>query len=895
MIVTNEAVHMAAEQAVQHLNSDPKSGLTLAEVEVRKTMYPLNELDADDPEPLYMKFLDTFKDPLIMLLLASCVVSAVMRQFDDAISILAAVVIVGTVAFVQEYRSEKSLAALNELVPPRATVVREGRAQALMASELVPGDVVVVAAGDRVPADCRILEAVQLMTDDSSLTGEDHPHDKHAATLPHDGRGELPLAECCNMVFMGSLACSGHCRALVTATGMRTEFGKVFADLRGVEQRRTPLQLKMDGLGKHLSALSFCIIGVIALAGVAQGRQLLDMFTIGVSLAVAAIPEGLPICVTVTLALGVMRMAKRNAIVKKLPAVEALGCATVVCVDKTGTITQNQMTVKEVYLSCETELVEVSGGGYDPTGDFSLGGTLLQTHEHAALSQLLEAACLCNNAAVAPSDSGRRRNGGSSSIQGQPTELALLVAAAKWGLADPRLKHERLGEVAFSSERKCMEVRCVPVSDSGSGGGGCAARVIAKGTLEAILPRCARALDRAAEPVPLTDAERERIAHAAGALGRRGRRVIAVAFGVVGTEGLVFGGLVGIMDPPRRGARAAVEEMQLCRTRLCMITGDAEETAVAIASAVGFFDPSLHRTLSGPEMERMSAVELESIIHDVAVFYRTSPRHKLGISIGEVVAMTGDGVNDAPALKAADIGVAMGRSGTDVAKEAADMILMDDDFATIVAAVEEGKGIFYNIKNFLAFQLSTSVAALGLVALSTFSGLPSPLNAMQILWINIIMDGPPAQSLGVEPVQSTVISRPPRRPDDPIINRALLLRVLSSATLIVLGTLFVFHRELVDGAVTSRDTTMTFTTFVAFDMVNAYCCRSADKTVLQMPLLANRPFAYAVGGSILGQLAVIYLPPLQRVFQTEALSPWDLAFIACLASSLALLDTLRKR
>lgn len=867
-IGTADAVHMTAEECASRLGVDAFTGLSEEQVRRRRIAHAPNELEAEEEEPLYMKFFSTFKDPLIGLLLASCLVSLVMGQYDDAISIFMAVAIVGTVAFVQEYRSEQSLAALNQLVPPHAMCLRGGIASDIMARELVPGDIVLIVAGDRVPADCRLLESTSLMTDDSSLTGEDHPHDKHAEVVINVSGGQrLPLAECSNLIFMGSLACAGHARAVVTATGMHSEFGKVFSDLKEVENRRTPLQVKMDELGKQLSLISFAIIGVIALVGWIQGKPMLDMFTIGVSLAVAAIPEGLPICVTVTLALGVMRMAKRNAIVKKLPAVEALGCATVVCVDKTGTVTQNQMTVREVFLPSEGHTVEVSGGGYDASkGEFTLAGEKIDTGSHTGLYCLLEAACLCNNAHLEGSggaEQGASRDTGGAP-RGAPTELALLVAAAKWGMDDPRPRHQRLQEVPFSSDRKLMEVRCRLSAGSAD------LIYYVKGSTESVLALCNASTGRMGEIVALSDLDRRRAEDAAFRLGSMGRRVIAVAYGP-NAQALSFAGLVGIVDPIRPGVNAAVKEMQLCQTRLCMITGDAEETAVAIASEAGFYDPASHRALSGTEMEHMSQSDLESVIHQVAVFFRTSPRHKLSIvralqSIGEVVAMTGDGINDSPALKAADIGVAMGTSGTDVAKEAADVILIDDDFATIVAAIEEGKGIFYNIRNFLTFQLSTSVAALSLVAVATFFGLPSPLNAMQILWINIIMDGPPAQSLGVEPVQSCVITRPPRKRTEPVITTRLLARVLSSGALIVIGTLLVFMWEMsdnVDGEASRRTTTITFTTFVLFDMFNAMCCRSADRPVHSMEPFTNKPFGYAVGASLIGQLLVIYFPPLQ--------------------------------
>jgi len=1172
---THAAVSSIEEVLAEH-GVDSGFGLSFADAEGRRNGGAgYNELAQDEAEPLWRKFLEQFKDPLIGLLLASCFVSCALKQYDDAVSIALAVVIVSTVAFVQEYRSEQTIAALASLVPPSCNALREGVVVKLQARELVPGDVVSLAVGDRVPADCRVLSATDFQVDESSLTGEPHHTEKAcevapahleqfaqaAASLKATAAGSasggsapppalsidpelLSEVNRCTL-FMGTTVQHGHGRACVVATGMETDFGKTFQEMKDVEQRKTPLQVSMDQLGQKLSVISFCVIGAIALVGLLQGSSLLDMFTIGVSLAVAAIPEGLPICVTVTLAFGVMRMAKRNAVVKKLPAVEALGCATTVCVDKTGTLTCNEMTV--THLLCPSHVLNASasnhGSGSDSSGSggscsgsggsgvgsssqgagsgagsgggggggdadallFSACVTLSGagfTIDHAqvraspppcspALESLLKTACLCNNAQVTKDDrgaataataaatgaddpDGRRgvcANGLPTryTVVGQPTEAALLLAAMKCSVtttttttaisttatatalaessllldkevtdadalclfADPRLVHERVSEVAFSSERKRMSVKCRPLvlpsplgphrrhssssttstdgddgdshkgGSGGSGGSGAAANdgascYYVKGSLEGILDHCthytptagAPASSYASPPHPgthsstssgslaaaaaeaeaeaehkkeaaaassswfsmsstttssasasastattakgngapssssssssqslgghsngatlspcLTDGDRAKLFECAKALASKGLRVLAFAHGPDMGE-LTFDGLVGMADPPRPGVLDSIETLQRAKSRVCMITGDAKDTAEAIATSLGFFDPEGkgHLSLSGSAMEAMAACELEAVITQVSVFYRTSPRHKLAIvqalqRAGEVVAMTGDGVNDAPALSAADIGVAMGRGGTDVAKEAADMVILDDDFTTICAAMEEGKCIFSNIKNFLTFQLSTSVAALTMVAVANVSGMPNPLNAMQILWINIIMDGPPAQSLGVEPVDRAVATRPPRRQDEPIISKPLLARVLSSALLVVLGTLWVHVQEMqANGEVTARDTTMTFTTFVAFDLFNAMACKSSEQPffLLDQGFFANKPFLWAVGGSVAGQLLVIYWPPMQKVFQTEALEYRDLLYIVCLTSSILALDTVRK-
>jgi magnesium-transporting ATPase (P-type) len=1165
-----------------------------------------------------------------------------------------AVVIVITVACVQEYKSDQSLQALTKLAPPHCHALRDGRVLDIEAAELVPGDIVLFAGGDRVPADVRVTEAVELAVDESSLTGETEPADKTTAPLPRPGSDagagagsssssslsssssspsvsipfEVPVAERRNVAYMGSLIRSGRGRGVVVATGMNTELGKVVALLGAAEDRKSPLQVKMDELAKRLSLVSFVIIGFIFVVGLLYKKNLLDMFTIGVSLAVAAIPEGLPIVVTVTLALGVQRMAARNAVVKKLPAVEALGCASVVCVDKTGTLTRNEMTVVEAFSlvaplqgaggsggggvmeaaaagsasvsASASDAVVVGGGGadaaslalarlaadpsrahhelharlgrgigsrvlfhglgYEARGGWAeyasphhfaradadgTGSTLRVPETSAAGSTarpppaprhalsassaphvglLLEAASVCNNAHLVaealppPAPGGVSSSSASSSafrtvLVGQPTEGALLAAASKVGLGHARDGWVRTHEIPFHSDTKWMAVRARPATSAdagiagvtpaetgdgggalngagaistgggaggsgpgayggggggvfgggGVGGGGRSGGIVTsggassgaavvpgefyfvKGSVDAVLGLCdgvlaplgthggsttaaaqllgagtnglASALLPASTPftvAPLSVAMQVPILAAAETLAREGLRVLAIAKGDristaarfstpgraggapgggagsagagshgghdwdsrdhrggsgsgagagggsheqrggEGGTGLVFLGLVGLHDPPREGVLSAVRTLRNGGVRVCMITGDGEATALAIASQLGLIDemptaaasisgtggvggaaspsglvdaaaaageggsPSglvdvdvlgAHRevavsplaeagyAVSGAEVEAMGDDELSARVANATVFFRTTPRHKMKIvhafqRRGLVVAMTGDGVNDAPALKVADIGVAMGGAGTDVAKEAADMILLDDNFGTIIGAIEEGKGIFYNIRNFVRFQLSTSVAALSLVTLATLLHLPSPLNPMQILWINILMDGPPAQSLGVEPVDPAVMRRPPRKASEPIITASLLRRVFAAAFVIVAGTLFVFISEAGDGTASSvrRDTTMTFTTFVMFDMFNALSCRSADRSVFSVGLQSNRFFMIAVGASLLGQLAVIYVTPLQAVFQTEAISLGDWVYILTIASSVLWLE-----
>ncbi|KAM3872898.1 calcium-transporting ATPase type 2C member 1 [Diretmus argenteus] len=878
VLASKKASELPVNEVACILQADLQLGLTQEEVTRRRAYHGWNEFDINEEEPLWKKYISQFKDPLILLLLASAVISVLMHQFDDAISITVAIIIVVTVAFVQEYRSEKSLEELGKLVPPECHCIRDGNLEHLLARELVPGDTVCLSVGERVPADLRLVEATDLTVDESSLTGETTPCSKSTYHQPADSNGDI--ASRSNLAFMGTLVRCGKAKGIVIGTGENSEFGEVFKMMQAEEAPKTPLQKSMDLLGKQLSLYSFGIIGVIMLVGWLQGKRIMDMFTIGVSLAVAAIPEGLPIVVTVTLALGVMRMVKKRAIVKKLPIVETLGCCNVICSDKTGTLTKNEMTVTQLFTSDGLH-AEVTGVGYNGAGEVYLDGEIVHGFSCPSISKIVEAGCVCNDSVI--------RN---HTLLGRPTEGALIALAMKVGLESLQQEYVRQEEHPFTSEQKWMAVRCVHRTQQDKPG-----LCFMKGAYEQVIRFCSSYNSRGAA-VPLGQQQRELYQQQKSYMGTAGLRVLAFASGAE-LGNMTFLGLVGIIDPPRSGVKEAVGTLISSGVAIKMITGDSQETAVSIASRLGLYTKG-SQCLSGEEVDRLDLQQLSQIVTRIAVFYRASPRNKLKIvkslqNIGAVVAMTGDGVNDAVALKAADIGVAMGQTGTDVCKEAADMILVDDDFQTIMSAIEEGKGIYNNIKNFVRFQLSTSIAALTLISLATLMNFPNPLNAMQILWINIIMDGPPAQSLGVEPVDRDVIRKPPRNVRDSIITRSLIIKVLVSALIIVCGTLFVFWRELRDNVITPRDTTMTFTCFVFFDMFNALSSRSQTRMVHEMGLCSNRMFCYAVLGSIMGQLLVIYFPPLQNVFQTESLSIFDLLFLVALTSSVCVVSEVIKK
>ncbi|XP_049720187.1 calcium-transporting ATPase type 2C member 2 [Elephas maximus indicus] len=872
-----EACKCDKEDLAKAFYVDLESGLSEFSVTQRRLVHGWNEFVANNTEPVWKKYIDQFKNPLILLLLGSALVSVLTKEYEDAVSIAMAVLIVVTVAFIQEFRSEKSLEELTKLVPPECNCIREGKLQHLLARDLVPGDIVSLSIGDRIPADIRLTEVTDLLVDESSFTGEAEPCSKTDSPLP--GGGDLTTLS--NIVFMGTLVQYGKGQGVVIGTGERSQFGEVFKMMQAEETPKTPLQKSMDKLGKQLTLFSFGIIGLIMLTGWLQGKQLLSMFTIGVSLAVAAIPEGLPIVVMVTLVLGVLRMAKKRVIVKKLPIVETLGCCNVICSDKTGTLTANEMTVTQLVTS-DGFHAEVSGVGYNGKGSVCLlpSKELLTEFSNVSVGKLVEAGCVANNAII-------REN----TVMGQPTEGALIALAMKMGLSDSKDSYVRRKEIPFSSEQRWMAVKCSPKNEEQED------IYFMKGALEEVICHCTM-YNHGGISLPLTPQQQSLCLHEESRMASLGLRVLALASGPELGQ-LTFLGLVGIIDPPRAGVKEAVQVLSESGVSVKMITGDALETALAIGRNIGLCNGQL-RAMSGEELDSLEKDELAERIRKVSVFFRTSPKHKLKIikalqELGAVVAMTGDGVNDAVALKSADIGIAMGQTGMDVSKEAANMILVDDDFSTIINAVEEGKGIFYNIKNFVRFQLSTSISALSLITLSTVLNLPNPLNAMQILWVNIIMDGPPAQSLGVEPVDKDTLVQPPRSMKDTILSRALILKILLSAAVIISGTLFIFWKEIPeDKANTPRTTTMTFTCFVLFDLFNALTCRSQTKLIFQIGFLRNRMFLYSVLGSILGQLAVIYVPPLQKVFQTENLGVLDLLFLTSLASSVFILSELLK-
>ncbi|CAE6464561.1 unnamed protein product [Rhizoctonia solani] len=914
------------EDTLRDFRSDPTNGLTTSAIPALRATFGYNEFSVSAPEPAWLKFAKTiYESHLILLLFGSAAISALLGNFDDAVSITMAILIVVTVGYVQERRSEESLAALNKLVPHHCHIIRDGQQVHLLANELVPGDLVTFQVGDRIPADIRILTSLELEIDESSLTGETHPARKSIAACPP----RAALGERTSIAFMGTLVRNGRGTGIVISTGTATEFGSVFSLMQSVEEKRTPLQTSMDELAHKLSMLSFGVIGVICLIGVMQQRGWLEMFTIGGnefgrsghSRRFAHCYNRHPrVGTTVTLALGVLRMARRKAIVKKLPSVEALGSVSVVCSDKTGTLTQNEQTVTQIFVV--DHLVNVETGF----------GTRINTNVITpAVRKTLEIGGLCNNAF---------RNSEGVNV-GQSTDVAMLNVLAEFGVRDERRNFTRTSERPFNSESKYMAITGTHNATSAIAHSRNPSPTpnremyYIKGALEVLLPLCKTYHIADDATPPLEQGVRQTIMTRAEQCAKGGLRVVGVGYafilpGFSGNEppsSLVFAGFETMMDPPRKGVSEAIAQLHAGGVKVVMITGDAVHTAQSIAHTIGLRTAGVGASaglgmgldmsarigmggiglgplgggtvpgscLTGAEIDAMDDRSLMERVSNVTVFARTTPRHKMRIvkayqQRGEVVAMTGDGVNDAPALKMADIGVSMGKSGTDVAKEAADVILVDDNFSTILSAVEEGKHIFYNIQNFLSFQLSTAVAALTLITLSTMFRMSNPLNAMQILFINILMDGPPSQSLGVDPVDRTVMKRPPRRKDEPIITQRIVGRVLFSASAIVLGTLFVYAHELSDGSMSRRDQTMTFTCFVFLDLASALQNRGINCGFLQ-----NQMLIATVSVSFLVQLGLIYIPLFQSVFQTEALAFHDLSVLLCLGAVSMGLHEFRRR
>jgi Ca2+-transporting ATPase len=883
-----------AAQVLEALDTS-KSGLSSGEAASRLKRYGLNELvEEKGPGPVSI-FIEQFRSFLIAILIAATVFSAVIGHFTDALGIITIVMLNSVFGFIQEYKAEKTMAALKRMTAQEATVLRDGKEARLPSRLLVPGDIVLVDQGSRVPADMRLLEVVNLKLDEAALTGESTPVNKSTAPLE-----KATLTDAMNMLWSGTTVTYGRAVGVVTETGMSTQMGRIAHIVQEAGEELTPLQKKLDSFGRRLGTLILAICAAVVFLGIARSgplagmpvtqELLISMVIIGIALAVAAIPEGLPIVVTITLALGLQRLSRHNALIRKMPAVEALGSTTVICADKTGTLTKNEMTITRIWHSGKE--IKVTGEGYSPRGGFLFRGKPAHPRTDTTLMGILRSGALCTNARLVKDRSGW-------SVIGDPTEGSIVVAASKAGLSRETLsKYRRIREFPFSSERKMMSVICQHEKTI----------LHAKGAPETILALSTHML-RNGRRVRLSKGDRKSILDANQALADRAMRVLAVATRPVrasasqkqAESGLTFLGLVGMIDPPREGVR---EDIELCRRagiKVVMITGDHKNTAVAIARQLNINDGNI-TAITGEELDRLSDKNLNSISRDISVYARVNPEHKVRIveafkRRGHIIAMTGDGVNDAPALKKADIGVAMGVKGTDVAKEASDMVLRDDNFSSIVRAVRGGRAIYDNIKKFIQYLLSSNVGEVLIVFLALLIGFTDPatgavlipLTAIQLLWVNLLTDGLPALALGVDPPAPNIMNRLPRSPKERILSRGMLTDIWLVGAIICIGTLFLFWLNLPGGAALA--VTVAFTTVVMFEMVRVQSVRLKYR----VGLFSNKKLIVAMGVSVLLQLMVIYTPALQPVFSTTALGLLDWLEILSVSSTVLLVMWLKDR
>ncbi len=902
-----EAWHSTDVETAFERQASAPTGLSKGEAAERLIKVGPNELvQTTRISPLRI-FLEQFTDVLVIILIIAAAISAYLglsrnesTEVWDAVLIAIIVVLNSVLGFFQEFRAEKSLQALKALAAPKAHVLREGETLVVPSRDLVPGDVVLLAAGDKIPADLRLFEAASLRTNEASLTGESTPVSKATGVLPQDAF----LGDRRNMSFMGTSVEGGRGKGLVVATGMRTELGKIAGLVQQETKEETPLQRQLDRLGRQIGLI---ILGIAAAVFLLMFVKEVDpmanlelLFLTAVGLAVAAIPEGLPAVVTISLALGLQRMIRRHALIRKLPAVEALGSATVICSDKTGTLTKGEMNVRAFSIAGRT--YEVRGEGFDPAGDIRLDGQPVSLKDRPDLHEALVCGILCNDAAI-------KREGERWTCEGDPTEGALVVAAMRAGLDADILRSEqpRVAELAFTSERKMMSTLHAPLSAQAlqeilavsedrrhlSLAEIGAKLLYVKGAPERILNACTHHLVNG-ERKPITDYDRKQYLFQNQEMATRALRVLGLASRAFPGEvppiregglegGLTFLGLVGMMDAPRQDAIDAIARCKKAGIQVVMITGDHKLTAMAVAREMGILVEG-ERALTGEELDHVPEDELVRDVDLIKVYARVSPEHKMRIvdawkKKGHVVAMTGDGVNDAPALKRADLGVAMGITGTDVAKESADMVLTDDNFASIVAAVEEGRGIYENIRKFVAYLLSANAGEVLIMLLATlFVVDPEFLpffTPVQLLWINLVTDGLPALALGVDPYPTDIMSRPPRNPKEGVLSRDIGFLIIVVAAILTIGTLGIFAWEQIDQSDPVRTQTVTFTTIVFFELFLVFAIRSPRQTIWQIGLFTNRKLIYAVLLSMALQLMVIYVPLFQTPFHTQALTAWD--------------------
>jgi Ca2+-transporting ATPase len=931
----NEWHALGAEETIQKLHTLAEHGLTSEEAQKRIGEYGLNQLDEAPPPSFWKMLWDQFNNFVVIMLVVAAVISALLGEFVEAAAIMAIVVLNAALGVIQERRAEQSLAALRKLAAPEAHVIRDGSRTTISSREVVPGDMVILESGNFVPADVRLVEAINLRIEEAALTGESVPVQKDAG-LRLDP--DAPLGDRKNTAFMGTVINYGRGRGVVVDTGMRTQIGMIARMLQDVETEPTPLQRRLDQLGKVLGWAALTICALVFLIGWLRGNEPLEMFITAVSLAIAAVPEGLPAVVTITLALGMQEMVKRHALIRRLSSVETLGSATVICSDKTGTLTQNEMTATRTWV--DGQFFQITGSGYSPQGEFLLNDEKIEPDRYPGMRTNLWVAALNNDAGLEVSGESEEKQ--TFRMVGDPTEGSLIVAAAKAGARYENLNaaFPRVQEVPFDSNRKRMitihrieKPQSLDASPLENGERVGHHIILVKGAPDVVLGLCSQYQKLNDEIDALDEKRRMQILAANDLMTQDALRVLGMGYKIVDTmpeiddleeleKELIFSGLIGMIDPPRPEVRPALAKGKQAGIRTVMITGDYPNTARAIAEDIGLLAPG-HQVLSGPELNEMDDEQLRHQVSVTDVFARVSPEHKLRIvealrAEGQVVAMTGDGVNDAPSIKRADIGIAMGITGTDVAKESADMVLTDDNYASIVSAVEQGRIIYDNIRKFVFFLLSSNVAEIMIIFLATLAGLPTPLTAIQLLWLNLLTDGAPALALAMEKGDPDIMMRKPRPTNEPIINGSMGLGITvqtitqTGAVLLAFLTGLFWHLEA--GAVVPAGVnpllyilqhdwrgvdvqtaeTMAFVTLSLCELFRAYTVRSERVSVFKIGLFSNRYMQYAVGLSLLLLFLVVSVPFLQPIFNTHFMSGSEWAMVILLSLIPAVSEELTK-
>jgi len=843
--------YQKSKKEVLKVLGSSETGLRNVDAELRLKEHGLNEIkETKGIHPLTI-FFRQFKSIIVVILLVAILLSLIIGEKIDAAVIAMIVILNAILGFIQEYKAEKSIQALKKLETSKARVIRDNKEIEIESKYLIPGDIIILQEGDRVPADARLITTASLEAQESSLTGESTPVSKNISAISK----KSPIADQKNMVFSGTIITRGNAKAIVVKTAMSTEIGKIASLIQETEEEPTPLQNKLKKLGRTISIATVFICLIVFLTGVFKGNNTSEMFITAISLAVAAIPEGLPAIVTISLALGVKRMVKKNVLMRTLPTVETLGTTTVICSDKTGTLTRNEMTVRKIYV--DNHIINVSGEGYTKTGKFS--------DKTRNLPLLLEIGALCNNSTIQK-----------DKAIGDPTEAALIISAEKLHIKKRLLEaiKPRTDEIPFDSERKLMST--LHKTKKGS-------ILYTKGAPDVILKKCSKIIINNKVKI-LTDKEKKEILEKNNELASNALRVLGFAYKktkIAKEDNLIFVGLQAMKDPPRSGVKEDIEKCKQAGIKVIMITGDHQLTAEAIAKEIGIEGKSI----TGEEIGK----DLESKVEDIAIYARVNPSHKMQIikalkNKGHIVAMTGDGVNDAPALKNADIGIAMGIKGTEVAKEASDMILTDDKFSSIVNAVREGRGIYINIKKFVNYLLSSNLGEILVIFIASILGWPMPLIALQILWINLITDGLPALALGVDPIGKGMMNLKPRDPKEQIVTKNMSLTIIITAILIATATLILFNKYLPD---IEKARTIAFTSLVVFELVRLYIVRAQYK----IKLFSNKFLILAVAASLCLQLLVIYTP-LNALFKTTYLNITEWAYIIMASIAIGIIGTI---